>query len=282
MRNAFLSNLKHDIEEYEVTENRVNTEFMIPDCLGLSKNNLDEKFGAISPDQKRQYFVELVNYVCKKNCFKWSEVLRAFLGVDLPRKDTFRRQLEHIRHKLRKSDSRSLSRLSRQRSSIASSMMNSPERQLEQQKIKKTTGSFKKPIKIHTGSVTNSFTGENSHANVSITLNSLERPMAVRPKSSHMLSTCNKKKLLSSAKKRNSKHRDNQNNVVQQVQFETRNASSLTSYKKQPFTNFKTQPKNQRMTNANRFSFNPNPEQNFQELEAVQDELLTQSTNDFQ
>lgn len=35
MTNSFISNMKHDIKEFDKTGNRVNCEYIIPDCLGL-------------------------------------------------------------------------------------------------------------------------------------------------------------------------------------------------------------------------------------------------------
>lgn len=50
MRNSFISNIKHDLCEYERSNNRVNTEFIIPDALGLQKNHLDELDSAHNPE----------------------------------------------------------------------------------------------------------------------------------------------------------------------------------------------------------------------------------------
>jgi len=80
MKNAFFANIKHDIMTFEDTGNRVNTEFIIPDCLGLPKNHLDDPISNSNPEQRRNYFVELLLHICDDTQFKWSQVLRSVMG----------------------------------------------------------------------------------------------------------------------------------------------------------------------------------------------------------
>lgn len=137
----------------------------------------------MGPEFKRQLFVDLIIYVAKKNCMKWSQVLNAFLGQELPRRDPFRRQLETIRHFKRghgSRGSRSNSKLSRYHqdrgnsSSIASSLILSPEhKQLELTKIKKHSVSTNKQPNIYMQSIQPSVNQDTSHY-ASVSINSLE------------------------------------------------------------------------------------------------------------
>ena len=102
MKNAFLANIKHDMFSFETSGNRINTEFIVPDCIGLSKNHLDEPLSAYNPEQRRAYFVELMVFLCDDLNMKWSHILRAVMGSDVPcKKDQFRKQLEHLRVQMR-------------------------------------------------------------------------------------------------------------------------------------------------------------------------------------
>jgi hypothetical protein len=92
-----MSNLKHDIKDFEQSGNRVNCEFVIPDCLGLPKNTLDEPNSKSHPELRRTNFVDLLTSICSSTKLNWSTVLTAILGQYLPKKDPFRRQLEMIR-----------------------------------------------------------------------------------------------------------------------------------------------------------------------------------------
>lgn len=97
MRNSFISNIKHDVKEFCRLGNRINCEFIVPDCLGLSKNNLDLDISKSSPEQRRIWFVELLTIICSATKLNWSTVLTAVFGQHVSKKDSFRRQLEILR-----------------------------------------------------------------------------------------------------------------------------------------------------------------------------------------
>lgn len=97
MAESFFSNIKEGIAQAKLHDSRIKTDWIIPDCLGLEKNKLDDNVDTqITFNIKRNYFVELISEIADKTGLKWNAVMHAFIGNNIEKINSLKRALERI------------------------------------------------------------------------------------------------------------------------------------------------------------------------------------------
>jgi hypothetical protein len=97
MGDAFMSNIKDGIAQAKLHDSRIKTDWIIPDCLGLEKNKLDDHVDSmITFAVRRNYFVELISEISEKTGLKWNSVMHAFIGNNIEQINSLKRALERL------------------------------------------------------------------------------------------------------------------------------------------------------------------------------------------
>ena len=84
MQEVYFENISMGIQDSKKYDSRIKIDWIIPDSLGLEKNQLDNRADMkITHKDRQSYFVELINEISIKTKIKWSDVLQAFFGNNI-------------------------------------------------------------------------------------------------------------------------------------------------------------------------------------------------------
>ena len=98
MVNSYFKNLNHDFKVSLERGHRVNSEYMVPEVLGVKKNHLDDVSSQITPHMRRVYFEQLISHIARHTPHKWSHILKSIMGpCHDPKKQELKKQIEALR-----------------------------------------------------------------------------------------------------------------------------------------------------------------------------------------